>query len=250
MPGVRREGRSETKKQQVLQIAQQDPFLTVAEIAAAVSTTSKYVRTILSEAGISLAVLRKTYAKHVRVSEADGTATASDGFHPALTLQLQGKHLKHGKLVFSKRFDQWIASQLQTDLETPLLSVERWAFLGEEPLFLNRLITPYHVALNPQEVESGQPLRHALSFGEGSMSCRPPVLELWQAESDSVVSVGFEPGKPLLQWSHVIIMAGKPVAWEAFIFGADRVQLLLPAQAASEVRLVIRNDERATAAIS
>lgn len=250
MPGIRRQGRSETKKQQVLQVAQQDPFLTVAEIAAVVSTTPKYVRTILSEAGISLAALRKTYAKHVRATDSGGTKTVCDGFHPALALQLQGEHVKHGTIVFHRRLDQLIASRLQTDSETALLSVERWAFVGEEPLFLNRLMTPYHVTLNPHEVESGQPLRRALSFGEGRAQCRPPILELCQADSDLAASFGIEPGKSLLQWSHVIVVAEKAVAWEAFIFAPDRVQLMLPAQAAGEVRLVVREDDRVTAAIS
>lgn len=250
MPGMRRERHRETKKQQVLQVAQQDPFLTVAEIAAAVSTTPKYVRTILSEAGISLAALRKTYAKHVRAAEPGRGGAACDGFQPALTLQLHGVPVRHGKLVFSKRLERVIASQLQTDLETPLLSIERWAFIGDEPLFLNRLLTPFHVSLHPHEVESGQPLRRALDFGEGTVLCRPPILELWQADEDTAASFGIEPGQPLLQWSHMIVVDEKPTAWEGFIFATDRVQFMLPPQSVGDVRLIVRDHDSITAAIS
>lgn len=55
----------ETIKEKTLRVARQDPFLTIEEIAEEVSTTPRYVRTILSEAKLSLMELRKEYAKRM-----------------------------------------------------------------------------------------------------------------------------------------------------------------------------------------
>lgn len=53
----------QTKKEQIINLAQNDPFLKISDIAAYVKTTPRYVRTILSEANISLMKLRKRYAR-------------------------------------------------------------------------------------------------------------------------------------------------------------------------------------------
>jgi AraC-like DNA-binding protein len=51
-----------TKKEKIIDYVHQDPFLKIGEIASKAETTSRYVRTILSEANISLMKLRKQYA--------------------------------------------------------------------------------------------------------------------------------------------------------------------------------------------
>lgn len=50
-------------KAQVIALAQEDPFLTVEALAQKVGTTTRYVRTILSEADLSLNQMRKDYAR-------------------------------------------------------------------------------------------------------------------------------------------------------------------------------------------
>src|SRR5690554_4953319 len=118
---VARGSQIETKKHRVLQVAQSDPFLTVAEIASAVSTTPKYVRTILSEAGISLAKLRKAYAQHVRSPRREGSQVAWGGFDPAASLRLRGEHVVHGKLILSKHPNRRVAYELEAEPDTALL---------------------------------------------------------------------------------------------------------------------------------
>ena len=54
-----------TKKEQIINFAQSDPFLKISDIAEHVQTTPRYVRTILSEANISLMKLREKYAKNM-----------------------------------------------------------------------------------------------------------------------------------------------------------------------------------------
>ena len=51
-----------TKKEKIIDYVRHDPFLKIEEIAEKADTTPRYVRTILSEANISLMKLRKEYA--------------------------------------------------------------------------------------------------------------------------------------------------------------------------------------------
>lgn len=53
----------ETKKDYIIRLAKKDPFLKIEEIAQLVVTTPRYVRTILSEANLSLMNLREEYAR-------------------------------------------------------------------------------------------------------------------------------------------------------------------------------------------
>ncbi|AGB40433.1 hypothetical protein Halha_0440 [Halobacteroides halobius DSM 5150] len=52
-----------TKKEKVVYLAKRDPFLKVEKIAQLAETSSHYVRTVLSEANLSLTRLRKEYAQ-------------------------------------------------------------------------------------------------------------------------------------------------------------------------------------------
>src|SRR5690554_6272797 len=60
------EDSSQSKKARVLCLARSDPFLTVEEIARSVGTTSRYVRTSLSEAGLTLTELRRRFVEDLR----------------------------------------------------------------------------------------------------------------------------------------------------------------------------------------
>lgn len=53
----------ETKKEFIIRVAKSDPFLKIEEIAEQAKTTQRYVRTILSEANLSLMNLREEYAR-------------------------------------------------------------------------------------------------------------------------------------------------------------------------------------------
>lgn len=54
-------------KEQVIALAKADPFFTVEELAHQVGTTTPYVRTILSEADLSLNQMRKDYARQLEL---------------------------------------------------------------------------------------------------------------------------------------------------------------------------------------
>lgn len=58
-------------KDRVIALAKSDPFLKVKDLAQKAGTTAPYVRTILSEAGLSLNEMRRSYARRLeRTSQA------------------------------------------------------------------------------------------------------------------------------------------------------------------------------------
>lgn len=58
-----------TKKDIIIENAYRDPFLKVEDLARMADTTSKYVRTILSESRVSLMELRKEYVRKIEDRE-------------------------------------------------------------------------------------------------------------------------------------------------------------------------------------
>src|SRR5690554_4528519 len=58
-----------TKKEIIIENASRDPFLKIEELAKTADTTSRYVRTILSEADLSLMKLRKEYVRKIENSK-------------------------------------------------------------------------------------------------------------------------------------------------------------------------------------
>ena len=56
----------QSKKGQVIALAKADPFLTVKDLAKEVGTTTRYVRTILSESRLSLHEMRRSYARRLQ----------------------------------------------------------------------------------------------------------------------------------------------------------------------------------------
>lgn len=57
-----------TKKEIIIENAYRDPFLTINDLSELADTTSRYVRTILSEANLSLMKLRKEYTRKIENS--------------------------------------------------------------------------------------------------------------------------------------------------------------------------------------
>ncbi|MFW6264549.1 MAG: hypothetical protein ACOC3B_00425 [Bacillota bacterium] len=62
-----------TKKEIILETACNDPFLKIDDISKIAKTTSPYVRTILSEANLSLMELRKNYVKKIEAAKYKNT---------------------------------------------------------------------------------------------------------------------------------------------------------------------------------
>ncbi|NLM70071.1 MAG: hypothetical protein GX177_08775 [Firmicutes bacterium] len=142
---------SETIKAKVIQLVQKDPFLSIEEIASQVETTPRYVRTILSEANLSLLQLRKQYARAMEQQlKREIVPTAAQEYDPQL------------KLV--KVIDPVAAELLDQDPDAELMKISRMQRLERIPIFCE-LITYLDLELRLDDLSG--PLRQILTSAKG-----------------------------------------------------------------------------------
>ena len=142
---------SETIKAKVIQLVQKDPFLSIEEIASQVETTPRYVRTILSEANLSLLQLRKQYARAMEQQlKREIVPTAAQEYDPQL------------KLV--KVIDPVAAELLDQDPDAELMKISRMQRLERIPIFCE-LITYLDLELRLDYLSG--PLRQILTSAKG-----------------------------------------------------------------------------------
>jgi hypothetical protein len=160
---------NETIKAKVIQLVQKDPFLSIDEIAAQVETTPRYVRTILSEANLSLLQLRKHYARMMELQlNRDQAAAELKQYEPQL------------KLVKVK--DAATAELLKQDPEAELLKISQMQRLDRIPVFCE-LITYLDLKLRLEDMSG--PLRQILASAQ-----EVDKLELKQSWVEVVVNQG------------------------------------------------------------
>lgn len=142
---------SETIKAKVIQLVQKDPFLSIEEIASQVETTPRYVRTILSEANLSLLQLRKQYARAMEQQlKREIVPTAAQKYDPQL------------KLV--KVIDPVAAELLDQDPDAELMKISKMQRLERIPIFCE-LITYLDLELRLDDLSG--PLRQILTSAKG-----------------------------------------------------------------------------------
>ena len=142
---------SETIKAKVIQLVQKDPFLSIEEIASQVETTPRYVRTILSEANLSLLQLRKQCARAMEQQlKREIVPTAAQEYDPQL------------KLV--KVIDPVAAELLDQDPDAELMKISRMQRLERIPIFCE-LITYLDLELRLDDLSG--PLRQILTSAKG-----------------------------------------------------------------------------------
>lgn len=92
-------------KAQVIALAKSDPFLTVDELAHKAQTTPSYVRTILSEAQLSLNEMRREYAKRL---ERNIEAKQME----ALEVQKELRIIKIAATTVTPEVESWLGHEL------------------------------------------------------------------------------------------------------------------------------------------
>lgn len=107
-------------KERIIQAAQSDPFLSVEEIARQVGTTQQYVRTILSESGLSLTKMRRAYVKKME---------RQLGLKEDEQVQLP----QRGRLEVRQIEAPQLAELLGVDNDSPLFQASQFMRLGQAP---------------------------------------------------------------------------------------------------------------------
>lgn len=217
-----------TKKEHIVELATSDPFMQIAEIAAAADTTPRYVRTILSEARLSLSQLRRDYARMMerRLKVRVELPHATQGLAGVLARTGAKTALCHPRV--SHIVDCAVSKALLLSPGEPLLCVSRSRSVDGSPFFLSQVITPNHIVLGEGFLTSDQPLRRILGLevpGETQFVDRS--LEVVKADNCTAESLALREGSPVLKCGNVIVTRGKRVGIEFNYFDAFRVRLFV-----------------------
>lgn len=230
--------KASTKKERILTLAQRDPFLRVEEIAAKAETTPRYVRTILSEARISLMQLRRHYARtmerqlgvHVTVDR------AGQGLSDALSQA--GNQVGVRELHVTKVVDPALAGVLDVRRDEPLLKVSRVRLVNQRPFYVSEVITHKNLLVSEDMLSSEKPLRQLLGLEiEGETTFVDRSLEVEPAPEQIAAPLGLKAGDPVIKSGNVIVTRGERVGIEFNYFDAFRVRFVFAG--ASEYTLKI-----------
>lgn len=103
-----------TKKEIIIENAYQDPFLKIEDLAQKADTTSRYVRTILSESNLSLMKLRKNYAKKIENNKYNLNDRLLLNYLMKIPFQSRENVLSTGELLLNNSSDiSGISDQIQ-----------------------------------------------------------------------------------------------------------------------------------------
>lgn len=202
---------NETIKAQVIDIVHRDPFLSIDEIAAQVQTTSRYVRTILSEARLSLLHLRKQYAKNMeqQLRYTRDSVTSAE-YEPQLKLE--------------KVKDPVIAELLNQEPEQELIRISKMQYLNRVPAFCE--LTTY-LELELRLADISGPLRNVLANAKevNNLQLKQSWVKVVIDQSNlSKILIGRE-NQPLLKLSYLLYNDTKPVAVETQWFPTEGILL-------------------------
>lgn len=224
-------GRQTTKKARLLQLARTEPFLSVEEIAATVETTPRYVRTALSEAGLSLTKLRRQHAQTIRQRLSIGVRFPIDmGFEatsPGVCVG-DGVQLTTRSVRVAQIIDAQIATWLNAAVTTPLLEISR-VRVGDEGLFVvNRLITNQHLLVSDAVFTSDRSLAEFLGLRDVvQMHFTEQIVDIVRGDEYLCKSLQVAPDDPIIRCAGVLTVAGKAVAIKCNYFDGTRIRLVL-----------------------
>ena len=142
-----------TKKEQIINFAQSDPFLKISDIAENVQTTPRYVRTILSEANISLMKLREKYARNMeqrleKNKEIELQAKVS------LKNEYSYNQLKVGKIKTESISESKYVDINKINEDDELINIYQLKYIDENPYILHKLITYMEKDINQDRLKN------------------------------------------------------------------------------------------------
>lgn len=184
-------------KGRVIALAKGDPYLTVKDLAREAGTTTRYVRTILSEANLSLHEMRRLYARRL---EGDRTRSSQEllSVPRELTIRKVAGREVANALARWQEVDLFVASRLQ----------RQGSLLGFE-----QLITPAELQIGLKS--DGTSLRSLLpSKLRGKLEVVEQKAEILPAPEELASSLALTPGEQVLRLTTYLQVEKEPVALE------------------------------------
>lgn len=218
-----------TKKEQIINFAQSDPFLKISDIAEYVQTTPRYVRTILSEANISLMKLREKYArsmeKRLENQHVDGDLKAY------IRTKQQGKKVKLGEIQYSVIYDHSKYKQInQIRAGDQLYRLTQLRSLAGTPFCLHEIVAYLPKSLDLDGLKNLDFLYDKFGeLGYGRIRFMKNTFKFRPADKELREMLGLK--EPLvIQNERTILMNAVSVGLENYYFNYDQIELILPGE--------------------
>jgi len=220
-----------SKKEQVLQLAQEDPFLRVEEIARRVGTTAPYVRTILSEGRISLGRLRKSYARAMerRLKGTDNSVPEQSTVGTLDAFDVRLAHLGPPQFCEVDAYDaKRLANEWNLSGGPSFSCMSRWQQTDDGVECLHRVITSLEIVVGPGGAHTDRRLGGYLRLEpDVQVGCGKMTIEIEPA--DALVSHALQIGMsaPVMSVRRGLVVDGEVVALEEFVFRMGDIRLVV-----------------------
>lgn len=218
-----------SKKDIIISYAKTEPFLTVEEIAEKASTTSQYVRTVLSTAGVSLTCERQKYVRGVRIDDKLIHITipkTDEGI--TSVLKAEGKDVSVEGIRIMQVSSPGLAALMHIEPDRPLLSISRVKCVNGRPFYVTKVTTYKNIAVSEDMLNIDRSLRQILGLEiEGSTIFVDRSLEVEQADEYLSGSLNIREGDPVFVAVNVILTNGERVGVESNMFNASGIRFVM-----------------------
>lgn len=226
----------ETKKEYIIRLAKKDPFLKIEEIAEIAQTTQRYVRTILSEANLSLMNLREEYARKMeKYSELKILFSIKDSVNglcreenlPPFTYGPVERYL----IECSEDFP-WNTDNVQ------LYQYIQQVYYYKVPISIVSFVIP--VQLKEEELIKGNSIFKLLGLKEEETRITNPEIEIGSLATflGRRFDSDFATEEFMIKISTIINVKNNPFGEERFFFPSNFIKLTIPGIFNSTLQLI------------
>ncbi len=217
-----------TKKEQIINFARHDPFLKISDIAKNVETTPRYVRTILSEANISLMELREKYARNME----QRLAGKESNLQKATVRLLKGDgEVNASEVIMRKIADIDCKELVKTHPDEELYKITQKKLVNNKPYSLQEIITYLSSDINQERISNLDSLYELFgSKGVDGFKFRSNVVQVEKFNPLIANKLGLNNDDPIIKSQRVILIDKMPIGLENFYFDANSIQLVFPGE--------------------
>ncbi|SJZ95495.1 GntR family transcriptional regulator [Selenihalanaerobacter shriftii] len=217
-----------TKKEQIINFARNDPFLKISDIAEHVQTTPRYVRTILSEANISLMKLREKYARNM---EERLQVKESNSQKAEIRLINQKGEVTTSNIKLDKISDKEFRELRKTNPEQELYKISQKRMIDKDIFGRQEIITYLDSGINKERIQNLDSLYELFgSKNINKLNFKNNIMEVEIANKFLAKLLGINKSKPIIKSQRLILVSKMPIAIENCFFDAEQIQLIVPGE--------------------
>ncbi|WP_027339337.1 hypothetical protein [Halonatronum saccharophilum] len=217
-----------TKKEQIINFARHDPFLKISDIAENVETTPRYVRTILSEANISLMDLREKYARNME----ERLAVKGANLQKATVKLLKDKgEINVGKINLKRVDNLQFRELVKRNPKEELYKIVQTKFVDGAPYSIQEIITYLSSDINEERIADLESLYELFgNKGIEGFKFRNNVVQVERGNPIISSQLSLQDSDPIVKSQRVILIDKMPIGIENYYFDANSIQLVFPGE--------------------